>query len=177
MNEFDYSPQVDPVEDFPVSLKAALEGRTHALIQGYPYSGLVRIVNEDLEFPPGWSAPSADQWQQFWDIRVFGKQSGEVHFWRTGIGWSRRTAHRRSDDTNRQYPLWGTYKRSEAVWHLFEDTGRGIEVWLPAELVPNPQPDAYACLAVRLVIAREIQSGLAQIVDSYIEEVQPWPTK
>ena len=175
-----YNPPVAPVADLEREISSATaelavsSGLAYALVQGYPYSGLVRYRNGVAEMPPPFAhvAPMGDLLQQFWDLRIFGK-AGERHFWRIGGVWQVRTSVPVADTLKREYPIWGTYQRSDSGWDLYSETGRGIEVWVPSELTYG-KPGDRAKVVMQLIPAQDGTSGLAQIVDSYITEVAPW---
>ena len=139
-----------------------------ALLQGYPFTGFVRVTDEGLDFPPAWAeAGRSVDWELYWDVRLFGGR-GEIHCWRRGrSGWHWRLLAAGGEGADLQlYPLWGERDAARAVpgWECYWET-RGAEIWVPAEHAKG-RPELS--LQVRRRVEPDPTSGLAGVVDAGI---------
>ena len=89
-----------------------------ALLQGYPFTGLARIVNGEFRVAPAHQRliPDGINWRLFWDVRAFGPL-GELHAWKLSQGnWQYRFAKARLTNDpeviRRHFPIWGKPTRS-----------------------------------------------------------------
>jgi hypothetical protein len=158
--------QIEIGMDEWVRMAAAATGGQIALLQGYPYTGFARVAGQ-LELPRPFVAPSAAEWDRYWDIRIFGPD-GEWHAWKDGMRrWQDRRfrAERPPQPENmRSYALWGTHVEREHGWsRCWED--RGAQIWAP---FPVEERELPLRLNMELIVERDAVNGLAEIVDSVI---------
>jgi hypothetical protein len=137
-----------------------------ALIQGWPYTGFVR-VSPNVEFPPHRGSISRN-WDRYWDIRIFGA-SGETHAWRIYGRWKVRRCRFEDikDKIERTYRLWGKPVNQENGWYRFEEDRRGLEFWAPFD-----KPEIKTWLLVDYDEGTDDATGLAGIVDFVIRPLE-----
>jgi hypothetical protein len=133
-----------------------------ALVQGWRYTGFVRF-SPNVEFPPHCGSISRD-WNQYWDVRIFGA-NGESHAWKAQGRWKVRR-HRFQDITDkieRTYRVWGKPAGQGNGWYRFEEERRGLEFWA---LFENREIKTW--LLVDYDESADDATGLAGIVDFVI---------
>ena len=146
-----------------------------ALLQGYPFTGFVKILDGALQLAPAHRklVPSGIPWDLFWDIRVFGDR-GERHIWKLDDRtWDSRYESFRDDENvlHREYPVWGTPTGIlEEGWSLFREE-RGPEVWIPSELASQKR----MVLEIDQILGETSKRGIESIVDAMIRRLKPSP--